>query len=318
MAETDLLELGLDSMTTLEYLAEGAANVVYRISVPPPSPSIAADIEFKANGNSHDTPLPSDIPALRLDPRLEGRLVRLRKSLPSTVPVIESQRHFESLIIPLFDGQFKRNCLVEQVLFCPSRDLINDCNKRLREMEADGSRGRKRHGVYLVEDEDYGTLVTDMSSGHNDYYACVEFKPKWLAQSPSAPTSSKRCRTCALRAMKSATEEQPKHSFCPLSLVSDDKTKVGTAVDIITSVPKHSDNLTAPARAALVEYLYHFPLLKLLRKLQIEKDPLGVLQADLHNKDFLTAMTLRDCTLFLKVRRSPHYSPTNLSTISSR
>lgn len=312
MAGTNILELSLDSMITLEYLAEGAANVVYRIVTPPPSPSTAADVDFESDGSSHDAPLPSEIPALRLDPRLGAKLVRLRKGLPSTVPVIESQNHFENLIVPLFKSRSNSDYMVEQILFRPSRELIRDCNAKLRRMEADGSRSRKRHCVYLIEDEDYGTLVTDMSSGTDGYYASVEFKPKWLAQSPSAPAGSKRCRTCALRAMKSATEENPKSSFCPLSLVSGDKVKVATAVNMITSTPKHSDTLTEPARAALIEFLYNFPLLKLLRKLQIEKDPLGVFRANLQNQDFLTAMTLRDCTLFLKVCQPPFPSSTNL------
>lgn len=303
MAETNTLELSLDLMTTLEYLAEGAANVVYRIVAPPLSPSTAADLNFESDGGSHDVPLPSEIRALRLDPRLEGRLLRLRKDLPSTVPVIESQNHFENLIVPLFTGHFNRDFLVQQTLFRPSRDLIRDCNAKLREMEAEGSRSRNRHHVYLVEDEAYGILVTDMSAGNDDYYACVEFKPKWLAQSPSAPTGSKRCRTCALWAMKSTTEQNLKANFCPLNLVSGDKIKVAKAVSIITSTPEHSDTLTEPARAALVDFLYGSPLLKLLQKLQIEKDSLGVLHADLLSQDFLTAMTLRDCTLFLKVCR---------------
>ena len=301
MVVTNILELGLDSMVTLEYLAEGAANVVYKIVVPPPSPSIAADFNFEAGGSSYDTSTQLEVPAFRLDPLLEDKLVRLRKNLPSTTPVIESQRHFESIIVPLFEGQSKKNSLVEQTVFRPSQSLIRDCNAKLRKIEADGSRSRKRYGTYLAEDEDYGVLVTDMTSGTDGYYACVEFKPKWLAQSPTAPVGSRRCRNCALRAMKSATGEPSKSDFCPLSLVSGDKAKVATAVNIITSIPKYADNVTEPARAASADFLYNSPLLRLLRKLQLEKDPLGVLHADLQNHNFLTAMTLRDCTLFLKV-----------------
>lgn len=317
MSETDTLRLSLDSKISLEYLAEGAANVVYRIVTPPPSPSTATDLDFGSDRSSYDAPLPSNIPALRLDPRLEGRLVRLRKGLPSTVPVIKSHNHFENLIVPLFKNRFNKEVLVEQILFRPSRELIRKCNADLRNMEDDGSRSRKRHCIYLAEDEVYGTLVTDMSSGIDEYYASVEFKPKWLAQSPSAPAGSKRCRTCALRAMKSATEENSNSGFCPLSLVSEDKFKVSTAVNIIMDTQHHSDTLTKPARAALVEFLYNSPLLNLLRKLQIERDPLGVLRANLENQAFLTAMTLRDCTLFLKVCRPRLPFPTPLSISES-
>ena len=305
MSEESILELGLNSITTLEYLAEGAANVVYRIVPPPPSPSIAADLNFEPDGSSSHTPPPSEIPALGLDPRLESKLARLRKSLPSNVPVLQSQKDFQSLIVPLFDKKSMGDCLVEQTLFRPSRDLIRDCNAKLRKMEADGSRNQKRHGVYLAEDEDYGTLITDMSSTNDNYYACVELKPKWLAQSPSAPAGSRRCRTCALRLMRNATEKHAKPGFCPLSLVSGDKAKVSLAVDFIMSTSKHAASLTETVRTALIDYLHNCPLLELLKNLQLEKDPLGVFQANAQSPDFLTAMTLRDCTLFLKVRRSP-------------
>ncbi len=294
MAAQDTLLLGSDNYTTLEYLAEGAANVVYRILSQPPSPSTDADLNF-----SYDSPLPSEVAVFRDNPRLEGKLVRFRKHLPSMIPVIESQKHFETLILPLFEGH--PGCLVEQILFRPSRELLSKCNYQLRRKEAEGSRSRNRHGVYLAEDEEYGTLVTDMSAENYGYYACVEFKPKWLAQSPSAPSGSRMCRTCALRAMRSAGEEYPKPSFCPLSLMSEDKAKVAAALDVVTKIAKYGDTLTEAAQASLIDLLYKSPLLRLLRKLQSEKDPLGVLRTDLQNQDFLTAMTLRDCTLFLKV-----------------
>ena len=304
MAETATVELGLDSMITLEYLAEGAANIVYRIILPPPSPSIIADLNSEPDGSIFDTPPPSEIPALRLDPRLEGRLVRLRKDLPSTIPVLQSQTGFENLIVPLFEKQSMKEHLVEQTLVRPSRDLIQNCNAKLRQMEANGSRNRKRHDVYLAESEDYGTLVTDMTSNNDDYYACLEFKPKWLAQSPSAPSNPRRCRTCALTAMRNAGELHPKPVYCPLSLISRDKAKVATTINNIILDSQNRSSFTPQAQTALIDFIHNSPLLHLLKTLQLEKDPLGILHADLQYPDFLTAMTLRDCTLFLKVPRS--------------
>ena len=304
MADDGLLQLGVDPIITLEYLAEGAANVIYRIVVSPPSPSTAADLNFETGPGSSDSPPPSEISPLRLDPRLEGKVVRLRKDLPSMVPVIESHKHFQRLIAPLFDTQSTKGCLVEQTLFRPSRDLLKDCNAKLRKMEADESRSPKRRGSYLSEDERHGTLVTDMSSGNDDYYAGVEFKPKWLAQSPSAPAGSQRCRTCALRAMKSATEEHAAAGFCPLSLVSHDIFKISTALSSIISTSKHCVGFPEPARTALLKSLYKTGLLESLKNLQVQEDPRGVLRTDPSSPGFLTAMTLRDCTLFLRVPRS--------------
>lgn len=303
MPPNDLLCLDLDFSSQLEYLAEGGANLVYRVIIPPPSPSISSSLDFETDGGRPTTPPPSEIPPLRMDPRLEGQLLRLRKSNPATVPIIECQKHFDSVIKPLFS---KEN-LVERTLFRPSPDLIRDCNRRLRQMETDGSRARKRHGVYLAEGETYGTLITDMTRGGNDDSATVEFKPKWLAQSPSAPAGAKRCRTCALRAMRLSKQAQvgsPRHiepEFCPLILLSADQRRVAQAADIILGLPGSDWKDEGAGRQGLIAFLLDTPLLQRLKELQMKLDPIGVLAADVSGDDFLTAMTIRDCTLFLKV-----------------
>lgn len=313
----DILNLDPESSIELEYLAEGAANVVYRIRFPPSSPSISSDLELEGNGN---TPPPSKTPPLSQDPRLSGKLLRLRKQLPFTVPVIESQEYWEKTICPLFPTQN----LVEQFLFKPSASLIKQCNNNLRRMEADGSRAYKRHSVYLVEGENYGTLITDMTCTPTDHQASIEFKPKWLEQSPSAPAGSVRCRTCALRAMKSCIRkpssrpvENLKLGFCPLSLVSDDREQVCAAVNIVLELCRNEERDDENLRRALVDFLHKSPLLRKLQMLQIEMDSVGVLDADLSQRNFLTAMTIRDCTLFLKVRSLPPLSFSSLPPFRS-
>lgn len=303
MNQTNMITLDLNSPLELKYLAEGAANVVYRICLPPQSPAITSDLDIETSGDGPRTPPPSEIQPLRSDPRLDGKLLRLRKNFPSLVPVIDSQKYFESVIRPLFASQN----LVEQTLFKPSRDLIKDCNRNLRRMEAIGSRARKRHGVYLVEEETYGTLITDMTSDQDDSHVSIEFKPKWLAQSPSAPPGHVRCRTCALRSMKFSKRkhlgeiEHLKLGLCPLNLVSGNKAEVAAAANVIFELSKrsHADGHLVWQR--LNDFLYNSPLLHRLKTLQTELDPVGVLQADLSQRGFLTAMTIRDCTLFLKV-----------------
>lgn len=297
-----MLFLDEDFSSQMGYLAEGAANVVYRVVLPPPSPTLSSSLDFENDDERPSTPPPSEIPPLRLDPRLEGQLIRLRKTLPAAVPVIDSQTHFDSVIRPLFPHEN----LVERTLFRPSPDLIRECNRRLRQMETDGSRTRTRHGVYLVENELYGTLITDMTCGKSDGSASVEFKPKWLAQSPSAPTGAKRCRTCALHAMKlsrghAGEPEHMKSGFCPLSLVSGDENRVATAADVILRLSGTAGGDDEPVRQRLIGFLLETPLLPRLKDLQMKLDPIGVLAADVSGRDFLTAMTIRDCTLFLKV-----------------
>ena len=292
----------------LEYLAEGAANVIYRILPPEPDPSTAADLHSEAYDHGSNTPPPTEIPPLQIDPVLSGKLVRFRKDLPSTAPTADSQRHFEAMIKPLFPSEN----LVEAVLFEPSPDLLRDCNSSLREMESNGSRSAKRRSVYLVEDEKHGCLISDMSCPNPDLFKCFEFKPKWLVQSPSAPAGSRRCRTCALRAMKRAnkseTPETSKAAFCPLNLVSIDKAKLSIFVDHILGLHSTRDRskddiVTTTEHELLMNFLYKNPLLDKLRDLQLEMDPDGVFKADLMSPKFLAAMTLRDCTLYLKVSR---------------
>lgn len=289
--------------------------MVYRILFSSSSPSVSSDPDIETSDDSPATPLPSEIPPIHPENLLYGKLLRLRKNLPSLVPVIDSHKYFESTIQPLFTPQN----LVEQLLFQPSRDLIEDCNGSLRRMEGDGSRARKRHGVYLVEEETYGSLITDMTSGEDDYYASIEFKPKWLVQSPSAPPGYTRCRTCALRAMKFSKRkhlgetEHLKLGFCPLSLVSGNEMEIAAAATIILDLSKQVWANEEIVWQGLKEFLLTSPLLHQLKKLQIEMDPNGALRADLSSSDFLTAMTIRDCTLFLKVLPPRSLSPLQLT-----
>ncbi|KAL9100333.1 MAG: hypothetical protein Q9163_004282 [Psora crenata] len=260
------------------------------------SSTSAADTHFESDGYSATTPPSTEIEHSPLPSLLDGKLVRLRKNLSCAVSVIESHKHFQNSIAPLFPEQN----LVEPTIFHPTLTLLRDCNAGLRQMERDGTRPEKRHGIYLVEDEDHGCLVTDMACDLSPEYVPFEFKPKWLAQSPNAPAGSKRCRTCALRAMEGARSDIPSPTFCPLGLVSPDVSKVEKAVSQMLG----KDPLGL--HATLLQFFDKNPLLMRLRELQLEMDPNGVLgTVDLTSSKFLVAMTLRDCSLFLKVRLAP-------------
>ena len=304
MESGGLFTLDAHSGIRLSYLAEGAANIVYQIVHPPASPSTEADLGFsvdQAEGALPGTPPPTEISPTTIDPRLQGKLIRLRKNLLTTVPVTESWNHFQNVVIPLFLG----SQLVSQTLFKISREFVRSLNDELRFMEEHGRRDQERHGVYVDENERYGTLVSDMSS--DEWSMSIEFKPKWLVQSPNAPEGSKRCRTCALRAMKQGRNQgtrrgdDSKIGFCPLSLISGDRSKVAGIVEQFLGSSRFSDFDRLRVGDQLIKFFAHFPLLQRLRQLQKDLDPRGVLEADLQSQNFLTAMTIRDCTLFLKV-----------------
>ena len=292
----------LESSVEVDFLAEGAANVVYRLVLPPPSPNSSADIDFESESLGTSTPPPSEIPILRYDPRLENKLLRMRKDTASAVPVMKSQRQFEDVIRPLVPREY----VVEQILVRLPEGLARHCNAQLREMEKLGSRKPERYGSYLNIDEQYAILVTDMSASQGSELVSFEFKPKWLVQSVSAPKGSRKCRTCALRNMRNKKQmckgRAPEDFiFCPLDLISEDKSRVEHAVDGILRVSDLSAAVAESTRSVIVNFLCGNQLLRRLKELQIRLDRRGSLHELTIEQDFLTAMTLRDCTLFMRV-----------------
>lgn len=298
-----ILELPPD--IRLELLAEGAANIVYRLIFPPRSPTINSESYSEDEGYGPGTPPPTEIPMIRPVQLLKGKLLRLRKDLLTSTSVFDAQQAFEECIEP----RFSKDDLVEQVLIRLPPGLVEICNKELRSMETEMIRPRKRRGVYLSSAEPYGIVVTDMSShGHEDMLS-IEFKPKWLAQSPSAPAGARRCRTCALRMMRIANHRNTgkqvitsKESFCPLNLVSLDRVKVAATINDILGGSSCSESLSNSLSSRILDFMYQSPLLLSLKEQQVQLDSIGVFAVSNENIDFMIAMTLRDCTLFLKVR----------------
>ena len=292
--------------TSITYLAEGAANVVYTLGKPFPHEHTerAASVH---DDHGPTTPLPTELQIWEVDlPHddfsfLDGKLLRLRKDLPTATSVLDSQAYYEQLITPLFS----REELVEQSIVGIPEELVSQLTSVLVAMDDGGYRPQKRHGVYL-SNECYGMLVTDMSPRTGRDLITVELKPKWLAQSPSAPSGSRRCRTCALRAMKEADglathDSSSEYAFCPLNLISNERSKVAIAVKAILRGRSDAAMLTVDTETRVVDHLLESSLLQKLRLIQLKLDSKGVWEADAHDKNFLTAMTLRDCTIYLRV-----------------
>ncbi|KAL9001497.1 MAG: hypothetical protein Q9169_000072 [Polycauliona sp. 2 TL-2023] len=290
----DMLTLDKDSPVRVRYHAEGAANVVFIITSDRVS---SRDDDYGIVGTTTRDGIP------RIDVRLKGKLLRLRKDVPSVTPVVDSHRHYEDHIEPLFPAE----SLVEQLLCKITPGFVRKCNAVLRmEEEQHMSRPKKRHGVNLSQTETHGLLITDMR--YDGSHASTEFKPKWLVQSPSAPPDSKRCRTCALRALRDVKNNAKVRSygpepsdFCPLTLVSGDKDLIYPSLEpiLLKAIGAPLDILGFADLTLL--YFQNLRLFKVLRDLQAEKDPKGILEVDPSNVDFMTAMALRDCTFFLKI-----------------
>jgi inositol-pentakisphosphate 2-kinase len=255
----------------LTYLAEGAANIIYRLH--------------------HDAP--------SVSAPFASRLLRLRKTLPSAQPNISAFRYLSSTAFPLFP----RPLLVATELIRVPRSVLERENARLLSLEELGARPSKRIGLYLETQEEFAFLVADMSA-RTSREILVEFKPKWVVQSPSAPAGARRCRTCALRLKKGAA----KRGFCPLDLASRESARVRRAVDyLLPKKPPKEFELRNRSweqerhhlEEKVVSFLVASELMPVLVALQKRLDPQGPLGE--MEEGFMNAMTVRDLTVFLRV-----------------
>lgn len=312
MTKPSLLEL--PPGVQLVYLAEGGANVIYRF-VPSthlavkdessqqaqPSPTIPRD-------RDRDQDAPVDGGGVSIPPILKGKLLRLRKQTASNVPYKEILTNFNTKIRPLFHADE----LVDQTLIRLPDHLIPHCNELLRAGERNGSRPLKRHGGYLALNEPFGLLITDMTICNKSEPGAklAEFKPKWLLQSPSAPAGAERCRTCALREMKNRDARQfglkESRSFCPLDLVSERFENVLRAVAFVKGCGGDYDC------GRLARILYRNSTLKNLLSRQKSFREVGLLGPGELSTETSLDMTLRDCTMFIKVCLPPHLPSTSI------
>lgn len=289
--------LDLPKDAQLQYLAEGGANVVYRITLPisdvPPS-------EIEYYGDS--TPPPAEIEdslQSQQQQRFSGNLLRLRKDVQFGLPYRDTANNFNTLIRHLF----RPEDLVDQILVRTPPAVIHRCNEQLRLSEKLGKRPPARHGVFLATNEPFGMLITDMTNFADPTATVAELKPKWLVPSPSAPVGAKRCRTCALRDMKNTDSSckttaaassllEPRVTFCPLDLISDKIEDVQRAMRIFKG---RSDQIR------IAKALYHHPTLKKLVSLQLSHNEVGLHGPPAHSREMSLGMTLRDCTVYVKV-----------------
>ncbi|EYE99925.1 inositol-pentakisphosphate 2-kinase [Aspergillus ruber CBS 135680] len=280
MTNPDHLEF--PSGAQLDYLAEGGANVIYRI--------IWAPATATAGPKQKDA-MPSN-EQMSIPPMLRGKLLRLRKDTKSSISYQEISRNFDRIIRPLFQSEE----VVDQTLVQLPRGLVQQCNERLRAAELNGTRPHRRCGVYLSLNEPFGLLVTDMTTFNDPGMIMAELKPKWLLQSPSAPLDARRCRTCALRDMKNYESRKAcgseDKSFCPLGLVSDRSEHVLRATRFVKGCQDQD---------RLARFLHRNSTLLKLQAHQEAMRDVGLHGQSAQSKERSLAMTLRDCTMFIKM-----------------
>lgn len=175
--------------------------------------------------------------------------------------------------------------------------------------------------------------AADDEEDENDLFTLHEIKPKWLHQSPRAPQGAEQCRNCAREVQRNLKNSTRNPVFCPLNLVKAtdfprNQNVAGDIRDALGLSPAQSDNLQAWLRGST--------LLRRLRAKQWDLDHAGekVVPAaatsaeegssasasgpsssaaedngddddDDNIAKYCLAMTLRDCSLFLRIPRRP-------------
>ncbi|KXX79525.1 Inositol-pentakisphosphate 2-kinase [Madurella mycetomatis] len=247
------------------------------------------------------------------------------KQAPRHTGDVELQEYWETVVRPLF----RPEDLAQQILIkLGDASVISRLNNALRKEEGNRRPDFRGSRIALAE---YGMLVEDMRPsmlqpphidsasfthippppGHPDDFT-LEFKPKWLAQSPNAPASATRCRTCARKAHQRHTKQGKADNraiLCPLRFLASaaSRSSLSAILDHL-SVPNPPLTTRAPTpeqRARLAHWLQTNTLLPRIREIQLANDRGGPLTANAHDPQFELAMTLRDCACFVRIPADP-------------
>ncbi|RCI16274.1 hypothetical protein L249_2178 [Ophiocordyceps polyrhachis-furcata BCC 54312] len=231
---------------------------------------------------------------------LPGLLLRVAKvpsrDCPPTYNYLFQQNFYQTSIQPLLDGY----AVHQELVVIRKSGIVDKLNKLLQEI--DSSRKQKFRGT-SVGQSDWAFLVQDMRPADPDECLLIEFKPKWLCQSPSAPPAAVRCRQCAMELrnlIKNPERDLPETKPCPLTLANPDAPSQARCPFRIAPQLAGID-VDDNFRRAL-ETVANHPALRQLKTQQQRHDRLGPLASE-PSSAFLVAMTLRDCTCFVQIPR---------------
>lgn len=246
-----------------------------------------------------------------------GLLLRVAKvpapGQPTAYNYLFQQTFYQTAVQPLLGA----HAIHQELVVLRGSGIVDELNRMLRDL--DHVRKAKFRGS-CVGHTDWGLLIEDMrppaataTSPSPPRSLLVEFKPKWLSQSRSAPANAVRCRQCALElqrllersiiagagagTFKCAADRKP----CPLALVDDEAPpKVSSPFRIAPQLQELPDR--AHLQASL-ERILRDPFLDNLRAHQERLDATGPLSARADDERFGIAMTIRDCTCFALIPR---------------
>ncbi|PQK12146.1 hypothetical protein BB8028_0003g07640 [Beauveria bassiana] len=270
----------------ISFVGEGAANAVFEIKVPQHG---VTDQSFK------------------------GLLLRVAKvpalGQPTAYNYLFQQKFYQTTIRPLLGNR----AIHQELVILRNTGIVDELNHLLQDL--DHTRKPKFRGSYVGQ-SDWGLLIEDMRPDPKAPASriLVEFKPKWLSQSRSAPARAVRCRQCALELQRMLSKVPaapasggiaafaPERKPCPLALVDEEApSAVASPFRIAPQL------LDAPERENLqtsLERILQDPFLDGLCAQQEELDTTGPLRANPDDEKFGIAMTIRDCTCFALIPRN--------------
>ena len=263
-----------------------------------------------------------------------GLLLRVAK-VPSlaaapTYNYLQQQKHYQTVIQPILG----HNAVHQELVVLRESDIIGKLNGFLQSI---AHRRKDKFKGSFVGQSDWGFLVEDMqprgkpsltrstSNSLNSAMSLltlaadstdtllIEFKPKWLLQSPSAPKDAVRCRQCALNLQTFVEKPEcsqaysPTTTLCPIALVQDAPWPANSPFRIAPHLA-----LESKSRDYYAEILRRTIDHEIIRTLMYQQgllDQGGPLKASADDPKFPLAMTLRDCTCFALI---PRYSSSTI------
>ncbi|KAI0440478.1 inositol-pentakisphosphate 2-kinase-domain-containing protein [Xylaria telfairii] len=215
--------------------------------------------------------------------RFEGILLRVPKATPGVEPC--DYKTLQAFHENQVEEHVGRQHLVPQALIEISAEVADILHKKRNKV--DDSQIRAGDAM----------LIQDMSASPG--YSVLEFKPKWLAQSPIAPPNARRCRTCAREAFRNNQKRTKGQTvstpICPLGLVHEDPAVV------VETIKRLAPEWTQSNQKRLSDAFERSGILKKLRELQTKGDPDRALLDNPSDPDFGLAMTLRDCSCYVRM-----------------
>ncbi|KAJ8120162.1 hypothetical protein ONZ43_g3060 [Nemania bipapillata] len=215
--------------------------------------------------------------------RFGGTLLRVPKATSGVTPCdYKTLQEFHENQV---EGRVGRQHLVPQALIRISAEVAERLHRKRNKVDESEIRAG------------YAMLIQDMSASPG--YSVLEFKPKWLAQSPIASSGAKRCRTCAREAFRNHQKQEEGEAvsvpICPLGLVHEDPDVV------MDAIRRLAPEWTERDQQRLSDAFERTGILKKLHELQTEGDPDRALLDNPSDSDFGLAMTLRDCSCYVRM-----------------